>query len=311
MLTNVLVPLDGSSLAETALPAAISLVRRKHGHVELVIVHEDVPYEWQGYEDGPWHSMNESTQVHYLHDKAEQLSGARDMTVGHALLRGDVADQICAHAAEVGADMIVMGTHGRTGLARALVGSVADAVVRRATIPVLLLRSSGGTSSARTLPLPFRRILVPIDDSPQSRLIFDAVAGVVERGVTELLLLRVVAPVPRVVDATFPYGYVSGPPDETTTSCIVSAADHELTGAAVDLAQRTCCDVDPHVVVAKHPAPAILGFAKQYGADLIAMATHGRGLLSQLVVGSVAAKVLRDAVVPLLVIRSTLEENIQ
>ena len=302
MLANVLVPLDGSSLAETALPTAISLVRRKHGHVELVVVHEEVPYEWEGYEDGPWHSMNESTQVRYLYDKAGQLSGARDMTVGHALLRGDVADQICAHASEVGADMIVMGTHGRTGLTRALVGSVADAVVRRSTIPVLLLRASGGASSARTVPLPFRRILVPIDDSPQSRLIFDAVAAIAERGVTELILLRVVAPVPSVFDATFPYGYVSGPPDETATRYLVAAADHELTGAAVDLAERARCDVDPHVIVAKHAAPAIADFAKRYGADLIAMTTHGRGA-SRLVIGSVAGRVLHDAGVPVLVVR--------
>jgi len=302
MLANVLVPLDGSSLAEAALPTAISLVRRKHGHVELVIVHENVPYEWEGYEDGPWHSMNESTQVHYIHDKAEQLSSARDMTVGHALRRGDVADQICARAAEVGADMIVMGTHGRTGLARMIVGSVADAVVRRAMIPVLLLRSNGGASSARRLPLPFRRILVPIDDSLQSRVIFDAVAAVAERGVTELVLLRVVAPVPSVMDATFPYGYASGPPDEIATRYIVSAADHELTGAAVDLGERTRCDVDPHVIVARHPAPAIVGFAKQYGADMIAMTTHGRGA-SRLVVGSVAGRVLRDAGLPVLVVR--------
>ena len=302
MLANVLVPLDGSSLAEAALPTAISLVRRKHGHVELVIVHENVPYEWEGYEDGPWHSMNESRQVHYIHDKAEQLSSARDMTVGHALRRGDVADQICARAAEVGADMIVMGTHGRTGLARMIVGSVADAVVRRATIPILLLRSSGGASSARTLPLPFRRIVVPIDDSLQSRAIFDAVAAVAERGVTELVLLRVVAPVPSVMDATFPYGYVSGPPDETATRYLVSTADHELTGAAVDLGERTLCDVDPHVIVARHAAPAIVGFAKQYGADMIAMTTHGRGA-SRLMMGSVAGRVLHDAGLPVLVVR--------
>lgn len=304
MLANVLVPLDGSSLAEAALPTAISLVRRKHGHVELVIVHEEVPYEWEGYEDGPWHSMNESTQVHYIHDKAKQLSSARDMTVGHALRRGDVADQICARAAEIGADMIVMGTHGRAGLARIIVGSVADAVVRRTTIPVLLLRVSGGASSARTLPLPFRRILVPIDDSPQSRLIFDAVAAVAERGVTELILLRVVTPVPSVMDATFPYGYVSGPPDDTATRYLVAAADHELTGAAVDLGERTLCDVDPHVIVAKHAAPAIVSFAKRYGADLIAMTTHGRGA-SRSPTGSVADQVLHDAGVPVLVVRPT------
>jgi nucleotide-binding universal stress UspA family protein len=308
MLANVLVPLDGSSLAETALPTAISLVRRKHGHVELVIVHEDVPYEWEGYEDGPWHSMNESTQVHYIHDKAEQLRGARDMTVGHALRRGDVADQICARATEVGADMIVMGTHGRTGLTRIIVGSVADAVVRRATIPVLLLRVSGDASPARTLSLPFRRILVPIDDSPQSRLIFDAVATVAERGVTELILLRVVAPVPSVMDATFPYGYVSGPPDETVMRYLISAADHELTGAAVDLAERTRCDVDPHVIVARHAAPAIVGFAKQYGADLIAM-TKNRHRGQRL--GGVASKVLEALDLPLLVVGSPHDAAIQ
>jgi nucleotide-binding universal stress UspA family protein len=204
--------------------------------------------------------------------------------------------------------MIVMGTHGRTGLRRIIVGSVADAVVRRATIPVLLLRPSGGASPARTLPLPFRRILVPIDDSPQSRLIFDAVAAVAERGVTELLLLRVVTPVPSVMDATFPYGYVSGPPDDTATRYLVSAADHELTGAAVDLGERTRCDVGPHVIVARHAAPAIVGFAKQYGADLIAMTTHGRGA-SRLLMGGVAKRVLRDAGLPVLVVRPPLASN--
>jgi len=163
-----------------------------------------------------------------------------------------------------------------------------DAIVRRATVPVLLLRGFRSESSSRQLRDPVRRILVPIDESAASRLIFDTVETIAERGVSDILLLRVVAPV--------------SSSEQRSTRDLVAAADHELSGAAVELGERTQCDVDPHVIVAKHPAPAIVDFAKQYGADLIAMTTHGRGA-SRLPMGSVASRVMHDTSRPLLLSR--------
>jgi len=128
MSANVLVPLDGSLLAERALPVAASLVKQRHGRLELALVHEPIAFE--GFVDAPWNAMTESMQDRYVVDKAAELSRACDSAVTHTLLHGDIAKELCKRAREMNADVIVMSTHGRTGLARAFAGSVADEEVR-------------------------------------------------------------------------------------------------------------------------------------------------------------------------------------
>ncbi len=300
MFTNFLVPLDGSPLAEQALPTAVSLVKQRHGRLELAVVHEPVPFD--GLEDAPWNSMSESMQDRYVTDRAEQLRTACEGVVGCALLHGNAADEICRRACDVGADMIVMSSHARTGLTRALAGSVADAVIRQAGLPVLLLRQPQDDRPAHAPPLEFKKILVPVDDSAESRGIFEAAAAVARPGMTELVILRVVPPVHIMMDATFPYGYVSGPPDEDATTQRVADADQEIAGAAMDLTQRSACAVDRHVVVAERAGAAILDFARKHDVDLIAMTTHGRGA-SRMFIGSVADAVLRGGDVPMLLLR--------
>ena len=302
MSSSILVPLDGSLLAEQALPTAMSLVKQRHGRLELALVHE--PQGHDGLADAPWNSMTESMQDRYMSDKAAQLSAACKAKVGHALLQGDVARELCRRAREVDADMIVMSTHGRTGLTRAFAGSVADAVIRESRVPVLLLRQSGADAPPRAPALSFKKILVPIDDSEASRQIFGAAASLAARGETEFVLVRVVAPVHYVMDGALPYGYVAGPVDEEATRLVVSEADRELTGAAADLGERSGCDIDPHVIVADHVGRAIVDFARKMGVDLIAMTTHGRGA-SRMLLGSVTDAVLRGANIPMLVLRPT------
>ena len=297
MLTRLLVPLDGSTFAEQALPTAVSLVKERHGRLELVLVHE--PHRHHGLEDAPWSSARRSMQDSYITDKAHQLSDSCGSAVRHTLLNGDIAEEVCRRARESDADLIVMTTHGRTGLSLAWNGSVAEAVVRRATTPVLLLRDAHG-DPARMLPLDFRRILVPIDGSFASRRIFGIASAIAKRDVTEFTLLRVVAPVPATVDTTFPYGYISSPVDQEATRAVIVDAERELTEPAVELAERSACDVDPRVAASDHPAVAITQFAERYRIDLIALTTRGLGA-SRSSVGSVAERVLRTSTLPLLV----------
>ncbi|HVX38229.1 MAG TPA: universal stress protein [Gemmatimonadaceae bacterium] len=296
MLTRLLVPLDGSTFAEQALPTAVSLVKERHGRLELVLVHEPHPYH--GLDDTPWSSARRSMQDSYITDKAQQLSDACGLAVAHTLVAGDVAEEVCRRARESEADLIVMTTHGRTGLSRAWLGSVAEAVVRRATTPVLLLRDMHGDPS-RIPALDFRRILVPTDGSPASRRVFGIASAVARTGVSEFVLLRVVAPVPAVVDTTFPYGYISSPVDQESTQALIADAARELTEPAIELAERSACDVDPRVAASDHPATAIVEFANRHRVDLIAMTTRGLGV-SRSPVGGVAERILRSSTLPLL-----------
>jgi nucleotide-binding universal stress UspA family protein len=300
MSANVLVPLDGSLLAEQALPAAASLVKQHHGRLELALVHEPIAFD--GFMDAPWNAMTESMQDRYVIDKAEQLSSACDFSVSHTLLHGDVANELCKRAREMNADVIVMSTHGRTGLARAFSGSVADEVIRSSTVPVLLLRQP----AAGTTPLEFERILVPIDDSAQSRQIFAHAAALAVPGSTSFILLRVVSPMHYILDGSMPYGYVAGPVDQAATGSVVADAEQELTGPAADLGLQSKCDVEPRVIVSDSTGKAIVDYARTAGVDLIAMTTHGRSV-SRMLLGSVTDVVLRDADIPMLVLRPSAE----
>lgn len=296
MLTRLLVPLDGSTFAEQALPTAVSLVKERHGRLELVLVHE--PQRHHGMEDTPWSGARRSMQDSYITDKAQQLSSACGSAVAHTLATGEVAEEVCRRARETEADLIVMTTHGRTGLSRAWLGSVAEAIVRRATTPVLLLRDAHGDPS-RMPPLEFRRILVPIDGSFASRRIFGIASAIANPAISEFVLLRVVAPVPANVDTTFPYGYISSPVDQEATHELMVDASRQLTEPAVELAERSACDVDPRVATSDHPAAAITQIAERHQIDLIAMTTRGLGA-SHSAIGSVAARVLHTSTLPLL-----------
>lgn len=299
MFRTLLVPLDGSLSAELALPTAIALAKRFEGRIEVVFAHE--PVSTGSFEDWPWAMSSATVKSHYLTAKARQIRET-GVPVGHTVLNGDAGDSICAHSHHVHADLIVMVTHGRTGLTRTLYGSVTDHVVRHAGVPVLQMQDSVAHIPRRGPPDDFARILVPVDESAESRQIFDAASALARRGVSHLLLVRVVPPVRTVLDATFAYGYVPGPVDDAATSALVDEADHELVNDAVDLGQRSGCDVDPHVLVSDHPANAIVDFARKYNASAIAMTTHGRGV-SRMVYGSVADRVMRDSHLPMLVLR--------
>ena len=299
MYTKILVPLDGTALAEQALPTAVSLVQQMEGELELAIVHETESFD--GMPDAPWNAMSETMQESYVADKAKQVQSASATAVRSAVLRGDIADEICRHAGEVKADLIVMSTHGYTGLTRALQGSVADAVIRNAGIPVLLLRPASVGVPAET-PTTFQKILILIDGSTRSHAIVDAVRAVTVPGVTQFTMLQVVTPVLPVVERDMLFGYVPNPVDAGATDALVDNARMAMQRLADELATFTGCHVEVCVVVDDHPAAAISAFAQRHEFDLLALTTRGRGA-SRFLLGSVTDQLLGSSALPMLVVR--------
>jgi nucleotide-binding universal stress UspA family protein len=136
MYRSILIPLDGSPLSEQAVPLAQELARRTgaalclaHGHIPPTVpmYTADLPLFDAGLDD-----LTRAQERAYLEALAARIRGAIDIPVAAALLEGAITDSV--------ADLIAMATHGRRGLVRLLIGSVADKVLRGATTPILLYR---------------------------------------------------------------------------------------------------------------------------------------------------------------------------
>jgi nucleotide-binding universal stress UspA family protein len=308
MYRSILVPLDGSAAAEHALPWALSLARRFEAALKIVHVHAPV---WGAYGEGGWYDaivdreLREQMQT-YLDDVVQRISEVTDVSVSTALLDGLVAGAINRHAMESGVDLVVMTTQGRGPVARFWLGSVADALVRQSTIPMLIVAPEESEADLSQEP-KFGRVLIPLDGSQLAEQILEPATALAVPTKAEVRLLR-------VVQQLTPDSYV---PHSRRVSGIRPAllkqlqdVDRQERARAEDylnqLAERLgtrSLTFETRVVSHVRPATAILEDASARGVDLIALATQGRGGLKRLLVGSVADKVLRGATTAVLVYR--------
>lgn len=308
MYRSILVPLDGSTAAEHALPTAVSLARRFEAALEIVHVHAVI---WREYGEGGLYDglLDRELRVGmqaYLDGVIQRLSEATKLSLSSVLLDGRAAGAINRHAMESGVDLIVMTTQGRGAVARFLLGSVSDALVRQSTIPILFVRPEESKLDVTEEP-EFRHVLIPLDGSELAEQILEPAAALAVATKADVTLLR-------VVQQLTPSGYV---PDSARVSGIrptlltqLREMDRQAWQRAEDylnqlterLRQRSL-NVVTRVVWHTSPAAAILEDASTHGVQLIALATHGRGGLKRLLVGSVADKVLRGATTPVLVYR--------
>ncbi len=295
MFYKVLVPLDRSTLAEQAFGMALSIARASDASLDVAMVREPLPFGVT-----PKNSAAMDEADNYLESVVAEIASGSGTRATHGVLRGDPAEMICARASDIGADLIVMATHGRTGFSRAWLGSVSEGVVRRSTLPVLLVRpkEKGGARSAAWPPM--RQIVVPLDGSNSATEILPSATKLARANGASIVLLEVIQPVPTMI--VYPYlGAVTdvSAPDEVATQNLVDEAERHLAELVRKLRDEGFSNAESHVLVAPSVWQAITDFAHGHHADLIAMSTRGRGL-SKLIVGSVADKVRRSSRIPVL-----------
>lgn len=288
--TKIVVPLDGSSLSESALPVATTIVRASHGALYLTRVHAplvtavDVGVSVPDWDD----EIRESEQA-YLTEAARGLPTGEGIHVDAQLLDGPVGRSIKDFVAKVGAHLVVLTTHGRTGLSRSWMGSTADWLVRFMPVPVLLVRPPDERSQRE---LSLTHVLIALDGSDRAeRVIADAI-GLGRLVGARFTFVRIVQPMerrPAADDASA----LPDVQDDERTSLIMHRAKDYLGRIAESLRQEMGgMDLRTEVVASDRTAEAILDRARTDGADVIALSTRGRGA-SRLLVGSVADKILR------------------
>lgn len=310
----ILVPVDGSPLAETALPTAIALARRTAAtRVDAVIVVPEAadPLATSG---AP---VADARLDHDLRVESERYAAAlrlrlpqmaQDVATGVTLLHGRPVERLATRVLAGGHDLIVMTTHGRSGISRAWLGSVADGLLRSTLTPLLLLRDVSAAAPPANAG-SFATVVIPIDDgSVSEEIIADALA--VAGPEATYHLVHVVVPVRWLPPPSAFEVVTAGSAD--AADAVDSADTAERLSAKRDAAVRHVAavaerlrahgvQVRTHIPVHQSPAEAILAYAHECGASLIAMTSHGRGATARLLIGSVADKVVRGATVPVLV----------
>lgn len=292
MLRTILVPLDGTPFGEQALPVATAVARRTGARVRLAHVHRPVPVDQQTLGATAEFAAREEDR-RKLARVAGELAAA-GVPAEHALLDGPVAETLVRHAAEVAADLVVMTTHGRGPLSRAVLGSVADSLVRRLTAPTLLVRPTD-PAAPHGPPPPVRHLLVALDGTKAAEAVLPKAVELGEAMGARFTLLRVVSTVPAY---PIPAGVVPPGLDEEVMRVRAAAAAY-LERVAAPLRDKGL-DVRTLVAVDPDPGRAILEEAHDLGCDLIALESHGRSGLARLLHGSVTGDVVRHATTPVL-----------
>jgi nucleotide-binding universal stress UspA family protein len=299
MFRNILVPLDGSSFSEHALPYGVEIAAARDAQLTLALVHvrhSPVTTDRTLREAlDAWEAAHTEREAEYLRELAERLSREHGVAARARLLTGEVVPSLEREVRDEAMDLVVMTTHGRAGLERAWLGSVADSLLRHLAVPVLIIRPS--EESPRPRRVEYRHVVIGLDGSARAERAIEPALALVKEQDARVTLLRVVAPPSAVTSPYLPHAARISHEE-------MQERQEQATTYLTDIRERLGQRVERIETVALleyHAARAILGYVAEHEVDLIALSTHGRGSVSRLLMGSVTDKVVRASAVPVLV----------
>src|SRR3990170_2782030 len=282
MIKTLLVPLDGSQAAETVLPYVELIASSTGAEVVLLTV---VPEREESEQAGK--------ALAYLERAAGELR-ARSLTCSPAVAAGHEAQAILDEAEARDAGLVAMSTHGRSGLMRWVLGSVAQKVIHGASRPLLLVRAR---DQADRPPAVIDRILVPLDGSQLSLTVLPYVEELAEALAASLVLYNAVLPLDIYPGTEMTPARVGGIIDD-----LLAQGQSFLAEVAKEIEGRGKVKVRS-VVTIGFPVDEVVRVAAEVKAGLIALATHGRSGVNQIGMGSIADGVVRRSSLPCLLVR--------
>ncbi len=310
MYHRMLVLLDGSELAEVVFTYAKELAGRMDLDVILLHVYgpavRDFAPMHQAYIDRAAGTIRRQAQE--VRKKLGIESETKPIKVRGEIAMGYHADEILRYADENAVDLILMATHGRSGIKRWVMGSVADKVLQASRVPVWLVRA-GIQEETPYDQWPSKTMIVPLDGSEMAEAVLPHVAALAKQPGTEpasVALLRICEP---PVTPSYYSPELSGVPlnwgeymEQETARCKQVSKEY-LAKVGKQLTDKGI-SVQPHMLVGK-AADEIIDFANKDPFSIIVMASHGRSGLKRLVYGSTAESVLVGVTCPLILIKAT------
>ena len=302
MFKRILVPLDGSNLAEMVLPAARYLAGRLQATLILFhVVEKDSPDEIHGQ-----HHLREVAEARaYLDQLARQLSSAEVSVLQdvHEVQEVGVAQTIRDHAEELHTDMIILCAHGHGGLRDMIFGSIAQQVIRQGTVPVLFIRPDTVKDSGIN---PIRQILLPLDGSKAHEIALPVAVFLAEKCEAKIQLLTVVPTLETLPVKAAITGRVS--PRATALTLDISAQQAEEYLHKIMQEQATQGVQFSGAVLRGNAVSRLIETIAAQAIDLVVMATHGTNAIDARWEGSLTPRFLPKTPVPVLLVRGT-EDN--
>jgi nucleotide-binding universal stress UspA family protein len=295
MFAKILIAVDESSCAERAGRTGLEFAKKIGAKVLVTHVVKSPP-SYMGLKPSP------KAIERYL----ENLLGSwkelgqqmkLDLMTEH-FSADDIAEGILFAARRAECDLIVMGTHGREGLPRVFLGSVAERVSRLSPIPLMLVRGDGPATPIAH----FGHILAPLDGSEVGRPAFALADQLSTELGAELQILHVVPPLPAPVADLWGGGAIM-----YNYALLDEEAKKEgqaILAAAKEQAKSPKVGAEMVEALFRHVSEVIVEYARQHHSDLIVMGTHGRTGFERFLLGSVAEGVIHHAPVPVLLVRA-------
>jgi nucleotide-binding universal stress UspA family protein len=311
MFRSILVPLDGSAFGEHVLPLALSIARRTGAALRLVRVLPRLAdvFFWTPPPGDPLE--HELRQKHlndaqaYMEDVGRRLGDLAHVKVTYDILEEGVeigvAEALRAEVTSSAADLVLMTTHGRGSLERLWLGSLPDELIRTLTVPFLLVRPGSSPPDLRQ-DVVLRQILLALDGTTFAEKIMKPALELGKAMGSNFTLVRAIShalasPAPAAGQRESLEGGLAAIGERVRQDA------QAYLQAVAEYIRRVGGRVEIRTPVAGQPAAAIFQEAAAAGADLIALETHGRRGLSQLLMGGTGDKVVRTSPVPVLICR--------
>jgi nucleotide-binding universal stress UspA family protein len=304
MYKSILVPLDGSEIAEKALPYARLVARPLLAKIELLRVFATPPAELSDPARGIYLDQVSETFKNlaedYLREKAAHLREA-GFSVSANVLEGDAATLVVDEAEKHPETLIVMSTHGRSGITRWTMGSVTDKVLRATGYPMLIIHSTATEPPDQESEheIELKDIIVPLDGSSMAEQVLPHAISLSKALVAGITLLRAL---PSAGDY---FGYMDYPMpnNDELYQQFEDDARQYLETMKSQVAALGAPRVEARLVYG-NAAEVINECAREIPGGMVAMTTHGRSGVGRWVLGSVADRVVRHAEGPVLLVRA-------
>lgn len=299
---NILLTTDLSFNADAAIPFAVALAKRNNGTIHLFHAFEEDASDAlaSGVVIGvsAWLDSVRRRREEKVAALAQRIETDFGIKTDYKTARGNPAAQTVQQAANSHADVVVIATHGRTGVAHLALGSVAERVVRLSTTPVLTVRP-GQMSAAKALQIDLKTILMPTDFSENAAAAEPYALELAQQYGAKIVLVN-------VIDESIYYGNIEQSALLSDTQqwleSIRTDAEKRLRAKAGELSVKGGIKVET-VAGRGNAAQEIEKIATERHADLVVLSTHGFTGFSHLVFGSIAEKVVRSSKVPVLSIK--------